>query len=304
MNLHTVADYIAAHAVVMLSGLTLAMVLLTAVLWQFVGYIGPRMVRYIEARSDAWGQHAFIRRVQSAPLLGGALTATFHRTLSVGRYLGIHAVISFFAALVAIMAFVEVADEIGIDESIANFDMALSQALAEHLSDSVLRACAVLTHLGDGDVLVVLGGTIALLLFVRREFVLAWAWIVTTACGGIMTRLLKAWFARTRPLHDHGFATAEGWSFPSGHASGSMLVYGLLGYLIVRHTRAEWHIPVVVMTVALVVFIGASRVLLQVHFLSDVLAGWASAAVWMALCIAGLEAVRRRRLGKAVDETS
>jgi membrane-associated phospholipid phosphatase len=111
-----------------------------------------------------------------------------------------------------------------------------------------------------------------------------------------MNTLLKLWFARVRPPHTHGFASVDGWSFPSGHACGSMLVYGLLGYLVVRHTRSAWHIPVAAVTVMLVACIGASRVLLQVHYFSDVLAGWAAAGVWVSLCIAGLEAVRVRTL--------
>jgi membrane-associated phospholipid phosphatase len=49
-------------------------------------------------------------------------------------------------------------------------------------------------------------------------------------------------------------------------------------------------------SVALIVFVGSSRVLLQVHYLSDVLAGYASGAAWVALCIAGLEVVRQRKL--------
>jgi undecaprenyl-diphosphatase len=95
-------------------------------------------------------------------------------------------------------------------------------------------------------------------------------------------------------LHDHGLANETGWSFPSGHASGSMLVYGLLGYLIVRHAPGAWHVPVALTSLALIVFVGSSRVLLQVHYLSDIVAGYASAAAWVALCIAGLEAVRWR----------
>jgi membrane-associated phospholipid phosphatase len=46
--------------------------------------------------------------------------------------------------------------------------------------------------------------------------------------------------------------------------------------------------------IALIIFVGSSRVLLQVHYLSDVLAGYASATVWVAICIATLEYVRWR----------
>jgi undecaprenyl-diphosphatase len=109
-----------------------------------------------------------------------------------------------------------------------------------------------------------------------------------------MNRILKSIFERTRPLHDHGLALEEGWSFPSGHASGSMLVYGLLAYLIVRNTRSVWHLPVTLTGAALVVFVGSSRVLLQVHYLSDILAGYACGAVWVGGCIAALAAVRWR----------
>jgi undecaprenyl-diphosphatase len=73
-----------------------------------------------------------------------------------------------------------------------------------------------------------------------------------------------------------------------------MLVYSLLGYLLVRHTARAWHLPIAVATVALIVFVGSSRVLLQVHWFSDVLAGFASAAAWSALWVAALETARWR----------
>jgi undecaprenyl-diphosphatase len=82
-----------------------------------------------------------------------------------------------------------------------------------------------------------------------------------------------------------------------------MLVYGLLAYILIRHTPRAWHLPTAAVAVTLIVFIGFSRVLLQVHYLSDVLAGYASAAAWGALCIAGYESVRRaRRHGESARE--
>jgi undecaprenyl-diphosphatase len=81
-----------------------------------------------------------------------------------------------------------------------------------------------------------------------------------------------------------------------------MLVYGLLGYLIVSHAPRAWHFPVALASVALIVFVGSSRVLLQVHYLSDVIAGYASGAAWVALCISGLEMIRWREMrGQAAE---
>ena len=106
-----------------------------------------------------------------------------------------------------------------------------------------------------------------------------------------------------RPPFQHGLANVHGFSFPSGHAAGSFAVYAMLAYLAVRLLPRVWHLPGVAAGVLLIVFVGASRVLLQVHYVSDVLAGWAGAATWSALCIAGLETWRialRRRDGQPV----
>jgi undecaprenyl-diphosphatase len=214
--------------------------------------------------------------------------------LTAGRYLGAYAVIGFIASLASLGAFFELADEIGVDEDLARFDLALSQSLAENVSRGLLEAMAWITQLGDRDVLIALAAVVTVVLLLKRRRLLAAAWAIATASGGLLNMLLKALFERTRPLHEHGVLSADGWSFPSGHASGSMLVYGLLGYLIIRHTSRLWHVPVAILCAALIVFVGFSRVLLQVHYLSDVLAGYASAAAWGALCIAGLEAVRWR----------
>jgi len=202
---------------------------------------------------------------------------------------------SMAVAIIACLGFVEIADEIGADEDLGQFDAALSGALSLHASDDQLRFFATLTDLGDKRFLIPLSAAIGLLLMFRRRWFLAAAWVVATAAGGLVNTALKAIFERSRPEFLHGFAAADGWSFPSGHSSGSFIVYGLLAYLIVLQSESRWHLPVAALAMSLIVCVGFSRVILQVHYFSDVLGGYAFGAAWVAAWIAGLEAFRRRQ---------
>jgi len=133
---------------------------------------------------------------------------------------------------------------------------------------STLHAFSIITRFADPQVLFLIGVVVYAVLAAKRLRLLAAAWVVTTLSGALLNRVLKAIFERSRPLHDHGLTLEGGWSFPSGHASGSMLVYGLLAYLVVRTTPPVWHIPAALAGIALVIFVGSSRVLLQVHYLA------------------------------------
>jgi undecaprenyl-diphosphatase len=224
------------------------------------------------------------------------------RSLTVTRYLGVHALVSFAFAFGALTLFFQLAEEIGVDEDLAHFDLLLSSALATYASQGLLRFLAIITVLGNKEFLLPFGTLVTLILVMQRHRILAVAWVIATGTGSLLNMALKAVFERTRPVHEHGFITEDGWSFPSGHASGSMLVYGLLAYILIRHTPRAWHLPVAITAVTLIVFVGFSRVLLQVHYLSDVLAGYASASAWGALCIAGYESVRRAKARNARAE--
>jgi membrane-associated phospholipid phosphatase len=284
------ADFIARHAIAVLLLIACLWLVLTALFWHIVHTYGSGLWGVAVRGWNAVRRHPRVRKLKNVPIIGPLTT----HTLTVARYLGMYAVAAFAIAIGALVAFFQLADEIGIDEDLAQFDAQLADALDRHLSYETLRAFSLITHLGDRDVLIALAGGVTAALLLAKRWLLACAWTAATVGGGLLNMVLKGIFERPRPLHDHGLVHETSWSFPSGHASGSMLIYSLLGYLIVRQTPRAWHIPVAVVTVALIVFVGSSRVLLQVHYFSDVLAGYASAAAWSALCIAGLETVRWR----------
>ncbi|MEI2417192.1 phosphatase PAP2 family protein [Orrella sp. JC864] len=166
------------------------------------------------------------------------------------------------------------------------FDDALAGSLAQHAWPAWLRLWALLTVAGDRNLLIVLGACVLAVLLLRRRWADALVWVAGTAGAGVLNIVLKAAFARARPQHGHGYAHAEGWSFPSGHATGAMAFYVMLAYLLVRRAPPGWQGAMVTGTAMLVAAVGYSRIVLQVHYFSDVVAAFAVTFAWLVLCMA------------------
>lgn len=87
----------------------------------------------------------------------------------------------------------------------------------------------------------------------------------------------KPLFGRDRPSLWDSIAPEGNYSFPSGHAMGSMTLACVIVLLCWR-TRLRW--PVIIAMTAFVALVGLSRIYLGVHYPSDILAGWAAAIAW------------------------
>jgi membrane-associated phospholipid phosphatase len=174
------------------------------------------------------------------------------------------------------------------------FDAALANDLRANTPRSVLQVIALVTHAGDPVVVGVATLCVFVALLWRRHVRLAGAWLATLMGTAIINSALKAWFQRERPLHDHGFIVEHSYSFPSGHASGAMVFYGMLAYVLLVLCPPRWHRTTVVAAVAMITLVGISRILLQVHYFSDVMAGYATGLAWVTLCAGSAEYFRLR----------
>lgn len=125
---------------------------------------------------------------------------------------------------------------------------------------------------------------IALFLLFGRHNWYAFRVLVMSLSSLIMMFILKRLFHRNRPGNPLLFE-AKGKSFPSGHAIMAVNFYGLLLYMIM-HTGVAPTIKIIaaVLVVCLILLIGFSRVYLQVHYASDVLAGFIIGLCWF-FCI-------------------
>lgn len=113
--------------------------------------------------------------------------------------------------------------------------------------------------------------------------------IAIAATGAVgLNAFLKSLFARTRPQLWERVVDVRFYSFPSGHAMTSFVIYGLLGYLLARRFP-QWRWFIATVTVLLIMGIGFSRLYLGVHWPTDVIAGYTAGLVWLITCILTLE---------------
>ena len=131
-------------------------------------------------------------------------------------------------------------------------------------------------------------------LLATRRYLLAGGIIVIPSLSALLISLLKALYHRPRPIGE--LIETPGYSFPSGHAFSSVVIYGLLGYVIWRClTRWRWQrMLVVIVVILLVLGTGYARVYLGVHYPSDVVGGWIGGVTVLFGSIVLLEILQQR----------
>ena len=111
----------------------------------------------------------------------------------------------------------------------------------------------------------------------------------------IVVSLLKAWFDRSRPDVGSAVALPSSASFPSGHATAGVASLGAAAVLIAErlpsHRTRVW---LWALTITGGLAVGVSRVVLNVHYVTDVLAGWCLGLAWLAACLLVRDSIRGR----------
>src|SRR6476661_9675718 len=190
-------------------------------------------------------------------------------------------------AALAMWGFSTIAEEVLEKESYA-FDTSILlylRSLHTPLRDRIMLA---FTSLGEPNLLLALSVSLGIILWVGKHRSEATTIAVTGAGALGLNILLKQLFARARPQLWERAVEVKFYSFPSGHAMISMVVYGLLGYLLgSRFPKQRWWIYS--LTVVLVAAIGLSRLYLGVHWPTDIIAGYTAGLVWLITCILSLE---------------
>lgn len=203
------------------------------------------------------------------------------------RKLGWFYGITLALSAIALWAFTEVAEEAIEHETLA-LNRRILLTIHDHSHPVGDAAALALAEIGSLVGIGLVGAVFAGWLYRRGRLLDMLALVATLTGGAVLTFVLKAAYRHARPDLFPRLVDEVTYSFPSGHASMSLCLYGFIGgWLIFQGPREPWRWAVAALCFGFAVAIGLSRLYLGVHWPTDVVAGWAIAAFWLTVCLAG-----------------
>lgn len=151
-----------------------------------------------------------------------------------------------------------------------------------HWVDEAVRD---VTALGGPAVLTSMIIVVLIYLLLQKHYRGATLILIATAGGLLLSLLLKDFFLRERPDIVPALMVETSPSFPSGHSMLSAIVYLTLGSLLTRfEPNPRIRVYIISIAILIAMSVGITRILLGVHFPTDVLVGWIAGFFWASLC--------------------
>ena len=186
------------------------------------------------------------------------------------------------------LVFGEVYESVTEADGVAGLDDPVLAAAKSARSPALDMATTAYTNIGGTVGMPIIAAGIMIFLATKRR---SWTPVILMLAAGlgslVITILGKPLFGRARPdLVDAIPPYEHSASFPSGHSLNSIVIAGIVAYLIIlRLKTAKARVITVLLAAAFAFTMGLSRVYLGHHWLTDVLAAWAIGIAWLTLVI-------------------
>ena len=202
------------------------------------------------------------------------------------RIASLIATIGFFglaSCLLIIYVLSELSEEVLEREAFA-FDKTILLWIHSFANPTLDRIMLGITRLGDPITVGIIAGVTLTILWWRRYRLEAKIFIINCIGGVVLSDGLKLAFSKSRPQLWDSLISEETYSYPSGHALGSMVLYGFLANLLADR-YPQFAMIIYILATIIIGAIGLSRLYLGVHWPTDVIAGYGVGFLWITLCI-------------------
>ena len=199
--------------------------------------------------------------------------------------------------LLAMIIFIYLVRMIFIRES-TEFDDRVFNTIKPYINDGLTNFMLVITFLGKHDLLIPLNFVLIAFFIYRKERWFATRIAALSLSSLLLMFLLKFFFQRNRPLQPV-IDDVSGYSFPSGHALISVVFYGLFIHMIWHEVKNKWlRIALIILLGTLILLIAFSRIYLNVHYASDVIAGIAVGFIWLVLSLNIIHRIEKKYIAR------
>lgn len=278
----------------------LATLVTALLLIRWLAWLSLRSTNHLIARASAVattgrvGEHLRTARI--------SLGEKFPRTMSFvearltpRKFTGLALTLMILAAVYIAALLGGLIDQLREAEELIRVDHAINDALGAIRTDEIVQVFVFITETANVSAVVAVAAvTTGLLMALRHGHLVLPLWVVVVG-SQVTTYAGKYGFGRERPefLTEVVAATP---SFPSGHATSAVAVYGFIAYVLSREAvSVKRRFEIVFWSTVLIVLIGFSRMLLSLHYASDVVAGFLVGGFWLLVGFAIAELIRSKR---------
>jgi undecaprenyl-diphosphatase len=241
-------------------------------------------------------EHWLVARVGNHPRLHRAISTTDRRVVG-----GVAVAASFVVLFVAALVVGAVFDTVGTDRGFARWDQAVSQWGPDHASTAGAEILRQLTNLGGTLYLLLLMTAVGVVDWIRRRDASSLLFLLTVGVGvSLINNGLKLLIMRERPPGEH-LVSAAGSSFPSGHSATAAACWLAIALVVGRWATARYRRYISGAAVAIACMVAASRALLGVLWLTDVIAGVFVGWAWF-MVVAIAFGGRQQHLGEPAEQ--
>ena len=218
------------------------------------------------------------------------------------RY-GLRVTLFLIATILVLVPFSLLLVQVLTDGPMTRVDAEIAEDVHEEVrgSDALILASKVVSFLGVPAWFFVMIGAAVLWLWRRGDRRLAIFLTVTNLLGGVIDTIVKVAVDRPRPEFEEPIAHAMGKSFPSGHTMATTVGYGSLLLVFMPFIPRRWRPWTIGAYLVWVAMMGASRLGLGVHYLSDTLGGFVLGLAWLCVSTAAFSIWRTERRRAPVE---